>query len=1278
MLKLIPPPISQNMDPIGVNFGLLKRIDLNNSDFISKDCQQFPRTTSYKYQQLSPHYPKVHFAWCKLSKSIPRDGAFMPSPSSDGAFKTTHANITNANVGHTLKRAARPPRGGAGESRLRPADTECAQPRLRNSARGIRSREAIARRKNDRKTARKHCRRMVRSMNNIGFTIPVLGREAQTTKNKQRIKMRNAFARSHWKTHHTSDWKPLARKINITNGAVHEQVHSEPTHTVKEQGEKREQKEIICKDPGNANEIGIKFKNIDKFRVCELNARGVNDSLKRQVIDRWGTRKRVDIICLSEVKVNSNCTMKTKHYTWYFSTSVDIKDKALVDNMKHERMPIGVELRLKTTEHHGVAIAVRNKLLPAMTQIVAINSRMMYAQLKGTVDTFIFSTYAPTSIDTPQIKDQFYNNLANVWKNIPEHNVKIICGDFNAKIITINGEDEQNTVGRHYLKGTDDDFQRTSNETLDNRQRFLNFLIETRTVICNTKFEKPVKKLCTHKPPATVRGLSDWTYNTFDQIDYILINKRFNNSCNNCESDPDAVVDSDHYPVWAEIVNRLKVPIAKSGEAAPDLDVTKEEKEDFNRCFRRIMRESANDEIPGHCRIDAAMQEARKLIRNKKSKPKRPWLTASTIELIEKKHQLEQTCQHEALRDMIKKIRKAKRKDWKNWVHSTITEDLDIRDKWMGIKFLKQKFSPALYERADMHGTTVEISQKATAAADYLAQKQWGATQEIAQEADNYYTVLRNIRNNIYELGEITRGELKATIKRMKKRKAVGPDDTPMEFFKWLDDRSMEEIRSILNEWWEAGTFPEEKLKANIASIYKKGNPKMQENYRPISLLNSIYKLYAAILQKRLAAGIDGDLQDTQYGFRPARSTATPVACIRRILDRAEESQDAVFVTFLDWEKAFDKVKQDKLIEALRRMNIPEKLVKAISSLYTNPQFRVKIKDQISGWRQQQTGIRQGCPLSPYLFIVLMTVLFRDVHDGLNINQQRATGLSFTELLYADDTALITTTAPSMNKLVQKIDRCAAYFGLKFNYNKCVAMNYNTNMSTKFGNGMKIPTADDTPYLGVQVRKDHAVRKEVAKKISSCYAVLQRLQLFWNNRQCPAKFRLQVHDAVIRSKLVYGLESTMLTPTLLNKLDVLQLKGIRKILNIKTTFVERANTNERVFQQANQIKNPRGDPDKNMASFSTYVRKRKHALLAHTIRAGNADPLRESTLQPDSAVPVAVRKRRVGRPRDHWVWTGLEDLYVLNNLGTKEQFRANKTRGAERVRQKALDRNIIL
>ena len=71
----------------------------------------------------------------------------------------------------------------------------------------------------------------------------------------------------------------------------------------------------------------------------------------------------------------------------------------------------------------------------------------------------------------------------------------------------------------------------------------------------------------------------------------------------------------------------------------------------------------------------------------------------------------------------------------------------------------------------------------------------------------------------------------------------------------------------------------------------------------------------------------------------------------------------------MDWEKAFDKVDQEKLIEAMTRLGLPQKMIDVFASFYVNPQFRVKDREGKSTYRRQRVGIRQGCPLSPYVFI---------------------------------------------------------------------------------------------------------------------------------------------------------------------------------------------------------------------------------------------------------------------------------------------------------------------
>ena len=111
-------------------------------------------------------------------------------------------------------------------------------------------------------------------------------------------------------------------------------------------------------------------------------------------------------------------------------------------------------------------------------------------------------------------------------------------------------------------------------------------------------------------------------------------------------------------------------------------------------------------------------------------------------------------------------------------------------------------------------------------------------------------------------------------------------------------------------------------------------------------------------------------------------------------------------MVLLDWEKAFDKVTRPGLWSAMERMNIPTKLLNVVQSLYSAPMFKVERDGSESQWKEQQTGIRQGCPLSPYLFLIVMTVMFHDIHEGdaQRLKQHRVEGTSFDEILYADDT----------------------------------------------------------------------------------------------------------------------------------------------------------------------------------------------------------------------------------------------------------------------------------
>lgn len=167
----------------------------------------------------------------------------------------------------------------------------------------------------------------------------------------------------------------------------------------------------------------------------------------------------------------------------------------------------------------------------------------------------------------------------------------------------------------------------------------------------------------------------------------------------------------------------------------------------------------------------------------------------------------------------------------------------------------------------------------------------------------------------------------------MKNNKSPGPDGLPVEFFKHMNEESMI-VLEILNDCWINEIMPDEMELAELVTLYKKGNVEDPANYRPISFLNTLYKLYASIIQVKLANGLDDSLWETQFGFRKKRNPAQPLFVTRRLQDHAECTGDKLFMVFLDWEKAFDKNDQEKLIEVMERLRVPPKLI-AILKTFT-------------------------------------------------------------------------------------------------------------------------------------------------------------------------------------------------------------------------------------------------------------------------------------------------------------------------------------------------------
>ena len=164
---------------------------------------------------------------------------------------------------------------------------------------------------------------------------------------------------------------------------------------------------------------------------------------------------------------------------------------------------------------------------------------------------------------------------------------------------------------------------------------------------------------------------------------------------------------------------------------------------------------------------------------------------------------------------------------------------------------------------------------------------------EVKQEP--IYTTCNDIN-----IDQITAEELDQAIKQLTHNKAPGPDGTRAELYKWLDTHNRKSFLDTINECWNNKTLHKSMNETNLAIIFKKGNPELPQNYRPIALLDIAYKILAIIILNIIVSHIDEIVDKSQYGFRKKRSTAQPPFTLRGAHEMQEEAGLETHILLLD------------------------------------------------------------------------------------------------------------------------------------------------------------------------------------------------------------------------------------------------------------------------------------------------------------------------------------------------------------------------------------------
>ena len=458
---------------------------------------------------------------------------------------------------------------------------------------------------------------------------------------------------------------------------------------------------------------------------------------------------------------------------------------------------------------------------------------------------------------------------------------------------------------------------------------------------------------------------------------------------------------------------------------------------------------------------------------------RKSWISAHTLHYIDDRSKARTIRDYRLEASLNKLIKKSVKQDRKSWLHKQLSGN-----NWSEIKKLRKGVPVQQGRLKDQSGHIVSSEHRSETMALHFEKIQWAVRPASAVSAlPSLYEELP------VNLNAITKEEVLRILKKLHKNKAPGHDNLHPEFWKICStsEKLLTWITNLCNQIWQSAEIPTSWHIAKIACLYKKGDPAMPDNYRPISLLPIGYKIFSSLLLQRLKdAGAEHRIQESQYGFKSGTGTRDAIFFVRRLLDAcATGKNQQLMLLALDWAKAFDSVSPAALAKALSRFGVPNHFVTVVEAIYKDRQFFVSDSFSQSAKHPQMFGISQGCPLSPFLFVIMMTVLMNDAKHDLVTSHgaELAQDIVCHECLYADDTLLIDVYGNNLQLYMECVAEHGKSYGLSLNWNKVECMPINCESHLHDPDGKLITSKSCLKYLGVNLHADASIDAELNQKL---------------------------------------------------------------------------------------------------------------------------------------------------------------------------------------------------
>uniref|UniRef100_A0A670HP09 Reverse transcriptase domain-containing protein n=1 Tax=Podarcis muralis TaxID=64176 RepID=A0A670HP09_PODMU len=321
---------------------------------------------------------------------------------------------------------------------------------------------------------------------------------------------------------------------------------------------------------------------------------------------------------------------------------------------------------------------------------------------------------------------------------------------------------------------------------------------------------------------------------------------------------------------------------------------------------------------------------------------------------------------------------------------------------------------------------------------------------------------------------KITQQEIEGAIQNMQLGKSPGPDGLTSKYYKILKDFLTQPLMEVCNKILEGGKAPESWKEAFITLIPKVEAEKTQlKNYRPISLLNVDYKIFADILASRLKKVLNEVIHKDQAGFLPGRHLFDNTRNIIDILELLQTNINTKAVLiFIDAEKAFDNISWKFMKKNLEGMGVGRGFENGIQAIYSEQKAKLIVNNVVTEEFKIEKGTRQGCPLSPLLFISVLEVLLNMIREDRLVQGIQVGVKQYKLKAFADDLVLTLQEPESSTKRVlELIHEFGRVAGFKLNKLKTKVLEKNLTPLEieRFQKETELNVVKKVKYLGVNL-----------------------------------------------------------------------------------------------------------------------------------------------------------------------------------------------------------------